>query len=408
MENSVIFIYSDLHIGGIQTLIYRKSRWLIENGYDVYLITSSRGTMHKMFEENHIKVLINDELFYGSVDMNVLLNNINKIVTSIPNIKNIKVVECFEPVNSIMGIIISKLVNTKFISGVYHPKAYVTGFEKKNQGYKNLLNLLDEFDSCIYMNQDVLNSHENFYEMKVKNRNILRLPVDIKKKREMVQRTEEFTVLSIGRLVDFKKYVYGLVKDFDEFYTNHSNSRLIIIGDGKEKKSIINFSKKLKSYKAGKIEFLGTVPYDKIDSYLYNASLVVGMGTSILEMASAGIPSIVAPVYVDHNISNGFVFEDDNVGDKKNDCTNTYKYYMETLYNCTDDKYISVANDCRKYVEENYSINDVMNKWLDLVSKAQPIVLSSALDNYVIKSPLQRFLSIKRMRLITRLKVIFR
>ncbi|WP_208560221.1 glycosyltransferase [Marinilactibacillus kalidii] len=387
MKKSILYIYSDLNVGGIQTLIYRKSKWLIEHGYNVILLTSSKGIMHNSFESIGVNIITSNVFFTNSLGTKELINCFNEIIGAMNNQDKIDVVECFEPVNAHNGLIISKLFNAKLLVGVYHPKAFTTGFEIRNQSYLNLIKVLDESGSLVFMNEDVLVSHESFYNIKINNSSIIKLPVDQKETRPHFIHNECFVVVSIGRLVDFKKYVYGLISDFDEFYAINKNSRLEIIGDGNEKENIVKFAKTFQSYRDGKIIFLGTIPYSELDEYLYKASLVIGMGTSVLETSSAGIPSVIAPAYFQSNISNGYVFENDNVGDTKNNCSNTYRYYMDTLYNIDIEAYSEISKKCSDFVKNNYDINIIMEEWLEKMEVTKPIIVSEKLDSYIIEKP---------------------
>lgn len=393
-EKTIIFINNQIEYGGIETLIYRKSKWLIENGYKVYLITFG-GLLERQLLDCGVNIIKTD-IITSDYKLIEIINLYNKIVSFI-DISNIEVIECFNPNESFIGLLLSKMFQCKLLVGEYHPKAFIKGYFG-NEDLKKTIQLYDKYDSLIYMNTDTLNSHKNYYNINLKN-NILKLALDIKQKRNYINRQEEFIVLSVGRLVDFKKYVYGLVNDFNRFYNLYKNVKLIIIGDGTEKSALIKYTKAFQSYKNGKIHFLGTVPYDKLDQYIYRASMVIGMGTSILEMASAGIPAIVAPAYAEDNISNGFIFEDDNIGDKKNSCTKTYLDYMELLYNCSDDEYKQISEQCRQVVVNNYSIDNIMKQWLSKVSNCKPIILNEPLDMFSDRTPLQTFLTASKRKL---------
>lgn len=409
-KKTVIFINIFLEVNGIVTLALRKAKWLIERGYKVYFITSLHGTMHKEFQDIGVNFIYDTVIGHPPCTMLIsdLLNLINNIINKINKMDDVFVIESFTPIETVYGLIIANLVGTKLITGIYHPQQYTTGHYMKNQNFKKLIFLLEKNNAILFMNNDVIEAHEKFYDFNINNKNILPIPVEIKKYKKINKRNNEFNILSIGRLCDFKKYVYGLISDFDKFYKEHSNSKIIIIGDGIEKKKLIKYARSFKSYKEGKIYFLGTIQYSELDKYIYNASMVVGMGTSLLEMASTGVPSIIAPAFVEHNISNGFNFEDDNVGDEKNSCTKTYLDYMELLYNCNDEEYEKIGKQCRQAVIDKYSIDNIMSQWLNKVDECKPIVLSAPLDDFVQRSPLRIFLSMKKRKLEGKLRKFVR
>lgn len=409
-KKTIIYINNFLNVNGIVTLALKKSKWLIDKGYKVYLVTTLNGTMHKDFQDIGVNLIFVKEFAYPPylILSSELLNSINIIINKIENIDTVLVIESFTPIETVYGLLIANLIGTKLITGIYHPQQYTTGHYMKGQNFKNLLLTLEKNKAVLFMNKDVIEAHEKFYNLEINNKNILELPIEIKESSKMNEKISQFNILSIGRLICTKKYVYGLISDFDEFYKGHANSKLLIIGDGGEKQSLIKYAKSLKSYKNGKIEFLGTVQYDELDKYIYKASMAVGMGTSLLEMASAGIPTVIAPAFVEHNISNGFDFEDDNIGDTKNSCTNTYKDYMELLYNCSEEEYKKISNKSRQAVIDKYSIDNIMNQWLCKVDECKPVVLNEPLDNFVLKSPLRIFLSLEKRKIKDKLKKIIK
>jgi len=406
-KKTVLFIYRGLPTGGIETLILRKSKWLINNNYKVYLLVSQIGNMHDLLKKEGVNLIIDNNVLYqpNEIYFSQFISMYNRIINEVLDLNDIKVIGCFEPIDCFYGLILSKMLNTKFITGVFHPLAYCSNFDlSKFESARNLIHLLDENKCIHFMNEDVIKSHEDFYKLKIKNRAILSLAINIKEKKITTIKNKCFEILTIGRVVDYKGYFYGLISDYDEFYKEHSNSKLIIIGDGSEKKKLIKYAKTFKSYKEGKIEFLGTVDYDELDKYIYGASMVVGMGTSLLEMASAEIPAVIAPAFLDNNISNGFVFEDDNVGDIKNSCTKTYKDYIDILYNCNQAEYTEIAYKCREYVIEKYSMDNIMTRWIEMIDERKPIVMDLPLDAFVPKSPLKIFLSLGKRKMKDKLK----
>lgn len=412
-KKTILFIYRGLPTGGIETLILRKSKWLIKNNYKVYLLVSQIGNMHDSFEREGVNLIIDNNVFYkpNEIYFCEFITTYNKIINKITDINDIKVIECFEPIDCYYGVLLSNMMHTKFITGAYHPLAYCSNFDlAKDESAKKLIILLDKNRCIHFMNEDVMNSHESFYKIIINSRIILKLPVDVKPKKMLLKSNGDkcFSILTIGRLVSFKGYFYGLIRDYDEFYREHTNSRLVIIGDGPEKKKLIKYAKSFKSYEKGKIDFLGTVPYDELDKYIYEASMVVGMGTSLLEMASAEIPAVIAPAFVENNVSNGLVFEDDNLGDIKNNCIKTYKDYMNILYNCDQEEYMEIAYKCRKHIIEEYSMDNIMIQWLEMIDECKPIVMDKTLDDFIPKLPLRMFLSLEERKIKCKLKKIIK
>jgi len=106
-------------------------------------------------------------------------------------------------------------------------------------------------------------------------------------------------IITISRLVK-KNGVDILIKAFPVLLknlgSNHLSPKLLIIGDGKERKKLEKLAQKL--HIGDKIEFLGNVSPDEIPGYLSRADVFVrssrseGLGSAFLEAMAAGVPII--------------------------------------------------------------------------------------------------------------------
>lgn len=97
----------------------------------------------------------------------------------------------------------------------------------------------------------------------------------------------------IGRVVDFKFYILKLTLEKLNFFAPLLNRPLIvtIIGDGalcSDLKALV------KNWSNIKVVFINHIDLEKLPDYLHtNTDLIIAMGTSILEGAKLGIPSIL-------------------------------------------------------------------------------------------------------------------
>tara|TARA_Y100000310_G_C20675091_1_gene812565 strand:- start:1435 stop:2541 length:1107 start_codon:yes stop_codon:yes gene_type:complete len=104
------------------------------------------------------------------------------------------------------------------------------------------------------------------------------------------------TIITTSRLV--KKNAVGDIIRALSFLPEHI--RLIIVGDGPEKNSLTNLSKKLSIQ--SRVKFMGNIPYDEIPDQLAQADIFIrpslseGLGNSYLEAMAAGIPIIATNV----------------------------------------------------------------------------------------------------------------
>lgn len=107
---------------------------------------------------------------------------------------------------------------------------------------------------------------------------------------------EESTVLiSVGRLA-LEKNWRTLLAAVALVMERHNDVRLVLLGDGDDRKELATYSRELGI--AGRVEFLGTVPFDEIPHYLKAADLFCFASTTetqglvTLEAMAAGLPVV--------------------------------------------------------------------------------------------------------------------
>jgi glycosyltransferase involved in cell wall biosynthesis len=110
---------------------------------------------------------------------------------------------------------------------------------------------------------------------------------------------EEKVIITTSRLAK-KNGIIDLVKGFFEAQKKIDNLRLLVVGEGKERKKIEKLIKKLKIEK--KVIMTGFVSNDEVVKYYKIADLFVrpshseGMGNSFIEAMYARVPVIATPV----------------------------------------------------------------------------------------------------------------
>lgn len=131
----------------------------------------------------------------------------------------------------------------------------------------------------VKMSQNAINVNEYIRKYtKVKNDNLA---------------PDKFTVLLCARLIRWKGVTLGC-KAFVKFYKNIKKGNMLIIGDGPEKKSLINIFKK--NELLNRVTFLGQLPMeeflknlDKGDVFLYPC-FHHGQATVVLQAMAKGLP----------------------------------------------------------------------------------------------------------------------
>src|SRR5690606_20911594 len=91
----------------------------------------------------------------------------------------------------------------------------------------------------------------------------------------------------LGRVIDFK--VIPLLSVLPSLVNLRARVKFHIIGSGQYEESL----RSMLLINEFSFEFHGTIPKGELDKQLMSYDLVMGIGTSILESAKLGIPSIV-------------------------------------------------------------------------------------------------------------------
>lgn len=129
---------------------------------------------------------------------------------------------------------------------------------------------------------------------------LLRLPMDVP---EFVSDSEKIRfdqkprqILTVTRM-DFpmKSYVFGLIDSFAKLCLTHENLKLVLVGNGENTDRLEQKLNSLPFGVSSKIQWNPTVPYDELERFFKVAYVFVGMGTTVIDAASRGIPTI--PVY---------------------------------------------------------------------------------------------------------------
>lgn len=116
----------------------------------------------------------------------------------------------------------------------------------------------------------------------------------------------QFTIISIARLVKTKR-LDDLIKAFAELNSQLPQTRLVIIGQGPEKKNLQNLVNKLKL--EGKTQFLANLSRKTLIKTLYQShlfclpSIVEGFGIATIEAMTAGLPVVLADIPINQEIT---------------------------------------------------------------------------------------------------------
>jgi len=130
--------------------------------------------------------------------------------------------------------------------------------------------------------------------------------------RQRPRQTSDFTIIAISRLVDIKN-PFSVIGAFQQSANQASQtSRLIYIGDGPLRNSLI--TKRRQVGLENQLEFTGLIPRDKVFEYLLSADLFIstsrgeGLPVAVLEAMACGCPVLLSDIPPHREIAEGVDF----------------------------------------------------------------------------------------------------
>lgn len=303
--NKLLFLTNDINLNkGGQELANRYFLEMLKKKFDVFIVNQ------QFFEETNnykkVKIDFNVDFTKGFIKNFFYLIKIMKKLDR----QDFKVI--FISANPFSTLLFAFIIflfrlfkNTKKIT-FSHLDPYYSLFYGSRITYILLLLgkiFYKKFDFIIASNTDMKNSFINYY--KVKEENIKILPYPIRKEFFNLLK-EDFSFaslkinpkrpifLSVGRLTKKQKDPFTLLKAFSIFIKKNKKGSLIFVGDGEEKKKLIELAKKLKIAK--NVYFLGFLKnpislMKKADVFLFS-SKYEGTPIVLVEAQAVGLPII--------------------------------------------------------------------------------------------------------------------
>jgi len=166
----------------------------------------------------------------------------------------------------------------------------------------------------------------------------------------------------VGQMIS-RKNIFDILDIFESLNKKHDNLKLILLGDGDQRKELEEYANKLESI--GDIEFLGFRDdrlelLQSFDLFVMTSTLE-GIPRCLMEATAMGIP---VAAYKIAGIDQLITHEESGLLAKLGDKTTLSKYWKQLLF---DSNYAEkLANNARKYVNEHYSGQRMANEYLDL------------------------------------------
>jgi glycosyltransferase involved in cell wall biosynthesis len=374
----MLIILGSLRIGGIETFVLRLCKKRYERGLKtkILLKLDKKFSNTELYTEveKYAKIYQLQELFnFPSV------HEITKRFSLILPLNKYKINELVEDINQIHvtggygALLASKIIKMTNIKvpltcGIYHSKEFIywgkdtPSFIKIENDY--VLNYIPKENINSY-SETIIKYYEEKQNINLVGSNIFRIGVieNTEKRINLEKFDNNIKICSIGRIVDFKTYNFWMIDVIKSLIEQGVSIIYDIYGDGEEFDNL----KKLidKKELAGIIKLKGILEYGKIEETLLEYNLFIGSGTTIIQAAALGIPSIVGIESIKKPLTYGFFCD-----------VSTYDYNIDGL----DIKKIPVEDLILNYYKQSLSEKKFLSE--KHIESVTPFLMETTVDNF--------------------------
>ena len=322
---------------------------------------------------NEWNVFIVDELGMGGISTNVRAlqskiseswicqlrkfnreNNIDNVLSKFGTINKLRFINTrvFLHINSARGLLFALLLclifrykkgslELRIVFMTYHPNEF-SNADFFSTIYRGTIHKLGK-KNIWFMNESCFSKHFIYSKNNIQQI-YLNLVIDDKFSKGNGKNAfslDGATILTVARLVDFK---IGYIKNLIRYSLYNKKIQLKIVGSGPLKDELAEIIE-IKSAK--NIKLIPAVSHHELNEYYLNSSIYVGMGTTLLEASSMGLPSIVAIVSENDKYCYGWFSNQKNfnVGEIQPDIKKYDMFrFLDDYFELSIDKKQAIAN----------------------------------------------------------------
>ena len=282
-------------LGGIETLIGRMSRWLLNQGHQVTILTRLDQNWKDVLPKEARCIALGDR--FGGFKYHFHVSRLFKEL----DIPAPDVIKSFDIKSSWIACQIATRLDNgcKVIAGIYNPNIFTAEFPPSSLAFWRINGLyLKNFLRCIPTNARLFCDVSQIEELQATHRQeglLWPLPIDTRHFLPATRKAKWGKIVSVGRLSPMKEYNLYMIDVVKELIRRGHNVTWSVYGEGPYEAEM---RQRIKHEGLESVIFLeGTVPYERFWQVLQDAFVFVGMGTAILEAALFRVPNVVACGY---------------------------------------------------------------------------------------------------------------
>lgn len=358
------FIAGFAAVGGGETLIMRRTRWLTSHGHSV-LVACPEGPAVKLFEEAGatVTLLRNIELYPDALSVMEWCQLRERIVRALDG----------KPVDAIEVHTLSMLTHATFIAPVLGAKVLLNVIHPDSLSDipDEVFRMLEERKALHSINAASLAPTEKRLGRPLAGALIVPVPVDVPHA-EFTPRpmTSSPRILTVARLVHDKRYVLALIDTVKSLKGRFADIHLDVIGDGELRPRVEERVASLGL--AGSVTLHGTVHPDQLHEHYERCDIFVGMGTAGLHAAAQSRPVVIAFLDTDEPITPGVLPDLGLTEFGERTPGGIEKPWLPVVTRLLEDAPYreDVARRGHALVQQHFSMDAVMTRWLGLVDEA--------------------------------------
>lgn len=299
----MLFIYSSLSVGGIETFFVRMAKERARQGLktSILLLSEPKQSNLELLTEARLyaSVFFAKDIFLFKPTLSSRLSiiapvNKNKLKSIMEGVDQI---HSFDAMQLLLGERLARLIDKKIpiTVGFYHYIKYLWGGNKvalhERINRKFIFDYLPE-QSLLFFSPGSRDLYEKNRNKSFKRANTFSLGVVDKKDVHLSSDiSTPLKLVAIGRLVEFKTYNFYMIQVIKNLVSKGYNIEFDIYGNGPLYDELKE--KILRLEVSNSIKLKGTLDYSKFDEVVSNSDMFIGDGTAIVQAAALGIPSIV-------------------------------------------------------------------------------------------------------------------
>ncbi|MGR3887568.1 glycosyltransferase family 4 protein [Pseudomonas sp. 1152_12] len=367
MKN-ILFVMGGLAIGGVETYVVRLAKYLSQAGCSVTVtLLSSKydaGLFNELSRYAKVNVVEHVPFFAASSWINALL----------PAKKDPQLYDIVHVVDvlTLAYVFLNKArLKFTFLSiGVYHSME-ISWWRGRNIYFrKKMLELYDRnVKLTLFPNERTAEMAAVFSHVDVNTLDVLPLGISFESYSARRPLQSSLRIVSVGRLVDFKVYNKHVITQLSGL-RKRANFEYFIYGDGPEHASLVSLAQAcgVSEY----VHFMGEVEYAELPGLFDGAFCFVGSGTTIIEAAAAGVPSVVGIESIELPLTCGLFSEISGYSYNEESATTVRMGILETLemlHDMTPEQYYEVSVKHRQKAKM-FDIVETSKRFVELSNRA--------------------------------------